>query len=302
MKCSLVYRKEQLLLLRQYYHSSAMKLRSSCEIGEILTVLVAVSTLVGSEEHADEWDLDRPCQPYIKDFAKLEAEMVDCAGQFSSPPKVCTNCVEKYIAMKQMEYDLHHLDNVTSLDGSPCSKVIYSNYMVSYTHVVSSTVAKKIWDASRCHACISIDWDFKNGNTSYSFIQNTFVFQTKLLAWRYCIANYSVEEGFDFATNYSAVCKNCLTVFDALFDYYWDSYMKPDLDFCLDVETTMNDSMNLWHNVWKCSEDKVKDREHDWTFVLFSFALLTSVTFFFYVGSFVQSERAQRHLVQCKFI
>ena len=35
--------------------------------------------------------------------------MVDCAGQFSSPPKVCTNCVEKYIAMKQMEYDLHHL-------------------------------------------------------------------------------------------------------------------------------------------------------------------------------------------------
>lgn len=247
---------------------------------------------------AEEWDLDRPCQPYIKTFAEAEAKLVNCSAAFSSPPKVCTNCIEEYISMKQMEYDLHHLDHVTSLDGTPCSKVIYSNYLVSYNHEISSALTERIWDASRCGACINIDWGLENKNTNYSFVPDTYIFQTKLFEWRHCVANYSFQEGIEFDTNYSAVCNNCLGVFDSLFDYYWDSYMKPDLEFCLDVETTMNDSMNLWHNVWRCSEDKVKDREHDRTFVLFSFVMLASVTFFFYVGSYVQSERLQRHLVQ----
>uniref|UniRef100_A0A0N5ATQ4 Osteopetrosis-associated transmembrane protein 1 n=1 Tax=Syphacia muris TaxID=451379 RepID=A0A0N5ATQ4_9BILA len=225
--------------------------------------------------------------------------MVNCSAYFSSPPKVCINCIEEYIAIKQMEYDLKHLNNVTSLDGTPCSTVIYSNYLVSYNEEITSAVTRQIWDASQCDACINIEWGFNEQNTNYSFVNATFIFQKKLFDWRHCVANYSANNvPLLSETNYSAVCQNCLKTFDLLFDYYWDSYMNPDLDFCLDVETTMNDSMNLWHKVWHCSEDKVKDREHDWTLVLFSFAMLASITFFFYVGSYVQSERSQRNLIK----
>lgn len=62
----------------------------------------------------------------------------------------------------------------------------------------------------------------------------------------------------------------------------------------------MNDTMNVWHNVWGCADDSGHDRQRDWTFVLFSVVILTALTSLFYVGSYVQSERAHRTLVQCE--
>ncbi|VDO35263.1 unnamed protein product [Heligmosomoides polygyrus] len=35
--------------------------------------------------------------------------MVQCATNWSIPPKVCTNCWEQYIAFKQVEYETKHL-------------------------------------------------------------------------------------------------------------------------------------------------------------------------------------------------
>lgn len=76
--------------------------------------------------------------------------MVKCATSWSSPPKVCTNCFDQYIEFKQMEYFTHHLDNVTSLDNTTCTKVIYANYLLSYVYEISNALTKRVWDTSRC--------------------------------------------------------------------------------------------------------------------------------------------------------
>src|SRR4051812_34686043 len=74
----------------------------------------------------ETWDLDGPCQQHIqvtcicstnilKNLAESQANMVKCASNYSSPPKVCTNCVEQYITFKQMEYTTHHLVCVSTV-------------------------------------------------------------------------------------------------------------------------------------------------------------------------------------------
>lgn len=50
--------------------------------------------------------------------------------------------------------------------------------------------------------------------------------------------NYSLEAN-ELYKNYSTVCENCLTSFNSLFHFYWDVYVTPGIDFCLDVETTV---------------------------------------------------------------
>lgn len=62
----------------------------------------------------------------------------------------------------------------------------------------------------------------------------------------------------------------------------------------------MNDTMNLWHNVWHCPDDRVEELR-DWTLLGYSLALLIIITMFFYAGSYIQSSEIQRHLVQCSF-
>uniref|UniRef100_F1L5F5 Osteopetrosis-associated transmembrane protein 1 n=1 Tax=Ascaris suum TaxID=6253 RepID=F1L5F5_ASCSU len=223
--------------------------------------------------------------------------MVRCASSFSSPPKVCTTCVNEYIAFKQAEYDLHRLTNVTSLDSTPCARVIYSNYIVSYVSEISDVVNRRIWDQSRCSSCVNINWELEKNATMYAYTKSVYNFEKKLFDWRHCVMNYSLEAN-ELYKNYSTVCENCLTSFNSLFHFYWDVYVTPGIDFCLDVETTMNDTMNVWHNVWGCADDSGHDRQRDWTFVLFSVVILTALTSLFYVGSYVQSERAHRTLVQ----
>ncbi|MCP9263683.1 hypothetical protein DINM_007067 [Dirofilaria immitis] len=59
----------------------------------------------------------------------------------------------------------------------------------------------------------------------------------------------------------------------------------------------MNDTMNLWHNVWHCPDDRVEELR-DWTLLGYSLVLLMIITAFFYAGSYIQSSEIQRHLVQ----
>lgn len=63
----------------------------------------------------------------------------------------------------------------------------------------------------------------------------------------------------------------------------------------------MNDTMNLWHNVWHCPDDRVEELR-DWTLLGYSLAFLIIITIFFYAGSYTQSSEIQRHLVQCWFL
>ncbi|KHN88130.1 Uncharacterized protein F42A8.3 [Toxocara canis] len=245
----------------------------------------------------EPWDLDGPCQPYIQRFGDTAANMVRCAASFSSPPKVCTTCVSEFIAFKQSEYELHRLTNVSSLDNTSCSQVIFSNYLVSYISELSIVVSRRIWDQSRCDSCVNISWKLEENATMYAFTKNVYNFEDRLLRWRHCVMNYSLD-GSLLDMNYSTICENCLPLFNSLFHFYWDVYVTPGIDFCLDVETTMNDTMNVWHNVWGCADDRGHHRERDWTFVIFSVVILTTLTFLFYLGSYVRSERANRTLVQ----
>ncbi|VDN84236.1 unnamed protein product [Brugia pahangi] len=237
------------------------------------------------------WDLNAACQPYIEYFAEASSKMIRCAAIYSSPPKVCTYCTEEYIALKQMEYKLHKLVNLFSRDNITCNRVIYESYLISYVSEVSTTITKNIWENSRCSSCVNIDWHLETNSTEYTFYNNTIVFQNKLFNWRHCISNFS------FLPNDTVICDKCLSSFNELFQFYWYIYITPNINFCLDVETTMNDTMNLWHNVWHCLDDRVEELR-DWTLLGYSLALLIIITVFFYAGSYIQSSEIQRHLVQ----
>lgn len=56
------------------------------------------------------------------------------------------------------------------------------------------------------------------------------------MAWRNCVSNYTKT---DKPSN-QTICDSCNKQFDVLFDYYWKIYKEPNIDFCLDVETTVS--------------------------------------------------------------
>jgi hypothetical protein len=258
--------------------------------------LILFLILLQSSLAIDEtWDLDGPCQIHVQKLAEAQAKMVKCATNFSSPPKVCTNCIDEYIDFKQIEYDTHHLDNITSLDNTTCTNVIYGNYLLSYGYEISAALTRSVWDKSRCSSCLEINWDFKNRNSTIQYDDKTVKFQAVLYDWRDCVTNYSSTIEGD---NASTICNQCGKPYEALFLYYWQIYIDPSTDFCVDVETTMNDTMHVWHKVWQCPDDTKTDRQSDVVMLLVSVGALLVILTLFYGGSYVQTERAQRNLIR----
>jgi len=240
------------------------------------------------------WDLNGPCQEYIQKLARAQAQMTECSTNFSSPPKVCTNCIDQYIKFKEAEYESHHLANVTSLDNRTCSQVFYESYVLSYGAEISSSLTQQIWDSSRCQSCLIINWHLETQNSTSEYDKKTIQFEKKLMSWRACVSNYTERQHQSNQT----ICESCGNEFDDLFDYYWKIYKEPGIDFCLDVETTMNDTLNIWHSVWRCPDEKRDTKHYDITIVAFSATLLAIIICLFYAGSYVQIEHAERNLVR----
>lgn len=241
---------------------------------------------------ADPWDIDGPCQVYVEKLSVVQSNMVKCATNWSIPPKVCTNCWEQYIAFKQVEYETKHLDNVTSLDNRTCTQVIYDDYLLSYGYEISEAVSSKIWEKSRCHSCLTITWNFTANDSRVEFSNQTLLFQEKLFRWRECVVNYTRYIG----DHNDSICGYCKRYFDDVFIYYWDIYVEPNVEFCVDVETTMNDTFHLWNDVWECAERK--DRKRDTAMVLITMTLLIIITALFYASNYIQGGGQNRIFVR----
>uniref|UniRef100_A0AC35U0E4 Osteopetrosis-associated transmembrane protein 1 n=1 Tax=Rhabditophanes sp. KR3021 TaxID=114890 RepID=A0AC35U0E4_9BILA len=242
---------------------------------------------VFTDRLGQDWNINAPCQPYIEKFSLAISKMAECAANYTSPPKVCTQCIDQYINFKEMEYTMKHLNNVTATDKTPCSQVIYGQYLLSYVHEMANSLSRQIWDNSRCDSCLVIKWDFEGGDSRIIYDEKTVNFHNKLTDWRKCAIN-------DTPTAEGDICKRCTGSFDELFNFYWKIYTEPGVDFCLDVETTMNDTMNIWHSIWKCPDDSKNDRKYDTTMVYSSTAAFILVIIFFYVGSYIQAEKTVR--------
>uniref|UniRef100_A0A7E4UM88 Transmembrane protein n=1 Tax=Panagrellus redivivus TaxID=6233 RepID=A0A7E4UM88_PANRE len=254
--------------------------------------------LVASVSTFDEtWDLDGPCQEYVQRLANAQARMTQCAINYSTPPKVCTNCIDEYINFKQIEYDTRHLDEVTSLDNTTCASVIYGNYLMSYSHEISTALTTNIWEKSRCSSCLEINWDFQDHNSTIRYDEKTIQFQEVLFKWRDCVTNYS-DTGSLLYGNASTICDECGQTYENLFDFYWKIYTEPSIDFCIDVETTMNDTTHLWANVWKCPEDTHIGRHSDALMLMIAVTVLIIMLTLFYGGSYIQTERAEQNLIR----
>ncbi|KHJ85293.1 hypothetical protein OESDEN_14984 [Oesophagostomum dentatum] len=259
-----------------------------------IILLIVLSTYVetileNAPIDADPWDVDGPCQEYVDKFAVVQANMVQCATNWSIPPKVCTNCWEQYIAFKQVEYETKHLDNVFSLDNRTCTQVIYDNYLLSYSHDISEALTANIWAKSRCHSCLTISWNFTGNSTQVEFVNRT----EKLFLWRDCVANFT--NVYDPLNN-NSICSYCKDTFNSLFDFYWNIYVEPGVEFCVDVETTMNDTIHIWNDVWECVEKK--DRKRDTAAVIITMAGLLIITMLFYASSYIQGGGQPRTLIR----
>ncbi|KAE9420372.1 hypothetical protein Angca_009630 [Angiostrongylus cantonensis] len=257
-----------------------------------LQLFSSEGALRNSVPRADPWDIDGPCQVYVEKFAVVQSNMVRCATNWSIPPKVCTNCWEQFIALKQVEYETKHLDNVTSLDNRTCSQVIYEDYLLSYSYDISEALSSNIWEKSRCHSCLTITWNFTANDSRVEFSNQTLVFQEKLFLWRECVVNYTRH----IADRNNSICGYCKKYFDDVFSYYWDIYVEPNVEFCVDIETTMNDTFHLWNDVWACAEKK--DRKRDTAMVLITMAVLFIITALFYASNYIQGGGQTRIFVR----
>ncbi|KAI6227813.1 hypothetical protein M3Y95_00556300 [Aphelenchoides besseyi] len=273
----------------------------------LVAILPSISCEQTTSEFSNPYDLDGPCQEHIQKLARVQSAMTECATNFSSPPKVCTNCIDQYIKFKEMEYSTHHLvcflimwnssTNVTSLDNRTCSSIFYESYALSYGAEISNSLTQKIWDSSRCGSCLIINWQLEHQNSTIEYDKKTIEFEKTLLKWRSCVSNFTSHE--EEEPKNSTICKKCGKEFDALFGYYWKIYKEPGIDFCLDVETTMNDTMSIWHAVWMCPDDDKPDVKHfDMTIVAFSASFLTVIICLFYMGSYIQIEHSHRNYVR----
>ncbi|EYB85999.1 hypothetical protein Y032_0287g1459 [Ancylostoma ceylanicum] len=243
---------------------------------------------------ADPWDVDGPCQEYVEKFARVQANMVQCATNWSIPPKVCTNCWEQYIAFKQVEYETKHLDKVFSLDNRTCTQVIYDNYLLSYSYDISEALTSNIWAKSRCDSCLTITWNLTANDSRVDFANRTVQFQERLFQWRDCVANFTAADSeFD---DKNPICSYCKSPFNKLFAFYWDIYVEPGVEFCVDVETTMNDTIHIWNDVWECAEKK--DRRRDTVAVFVTMAGLLTITALFYASSYIQGGGQTRTLIR----
>ncbi|VDL74022.1 unnamed protein product [Nippostrongylus brasiliensis] len=256
------------------------------------SLLLAIESVLESAPITDNpWDLNGACQVHVEKFAVVQANMVQCATNWSIPPKVCTNCWEQYIAFKQVEYETKNLANISSLDNRTCTQVIYDNYLLSYSNDISEALSSNIWAKSRCDACITITWNFTANDSRVDFANRTVLFQDKLFDWRDCVANYTG----DFSHN-GTICQYCKKPFNDLFSYYWEIYVEPGVEFCVDVETTMNDTIHLWNDVWQCAEKK--DRKRDTAMVLVTMGVLLIITSLFYASSYIQGGGQARRFIR----
>lgn len=147
-------------------------------------------------------------------------------------------------------------------------------------------------------ACLDVYTDPVTGNASFKLNNQSEQFQYRIEAWRGCVKNHTG------AQNVTALCDRCGKSFNEMFDFYWRIYADPALDFCIDVEATMNSTTALWHDVWSCPDGPGPrlDRNKDMVVVCFAATLLVIVIGLFYAGSYIQTESAQRNLIQCEWI
>ena len=148
-------------------------------------------------------------------------------------------------------------------------------------------------------ACLRINWDFENRNSTIKYDEKTENFEKILFQWRDCVTNYSDTL---VGGNTSTICEACEKPYEELFEYYWAIYTDPGVDFCVDVETTMNDTMHIWHNVWKCPDDTKNDRHKDVLMLTVSIGVFVVILALFYGGSYVQTERMEQNLIRCTFL
>ncbi|CAJ0963689.1 unnamed protein product, partial [Mesorhabditis belari] len=223
------------------------------------------------------WNLYGACHEYVEKFASVSSEMINCALNYSTPPSVCLHCFDKWFW------------NIT-VAGTKCSEVIYNNYVVSYNKEIVQFFTDVIWQKSRCESCFNFESYMQSNDSFPKFSDRTAAIQNKTLAWRSCIDTHS------FHAPNESYCSSCKDEFNDMFQYYWEIYTKPGIDFCVDVETQMNDTIHLWGNVWNCPTKDDGTRETN--YVVYTFVFLAVTTFLFYGASYAQGERESRRLVQ----
>ncbi|PAV61176.1 hypothetical protein WR25_01346 [Diploscapter pachys] len=186
-----------------------------------------------------------------------------------------------------------HLNNIFSLDNRTCTDVIYGGYLLSYSRDISDALNDQIWEQSRCSSCINITFHFPDKPT-YKMLDQTQIWEDKYLNFQQCVDNVTAYDEWAFR-NGTTICQTCKDPLENLFNYFWKIYIDPDTDFCVDVETIMNDTMHLWNDVWKCAD--TKDRKKDRPLMIITLIVLIIFTLLFYSASYIQGGGRQRNFI-----
>uniref|UniRef100_A0A914UV31 Osteopetrosis-associated transmembrane protein 1 n=1 Tax=Plectus sambesii TaxID=2011161 RepID=A0A914UV31_9BILA len=235
------------------------------------------------------WRINLPCMPFVANFSLAATNFTACALNASLPPIICTECFEQYMDMKYQYDAAQHADKVFSLLNTTCTEVMFQDYLSSYVKEVFDSLEQKLWVNSKCDYCLRTD--FRTRKVEFTNI--TYTFMRYLWDWRECIQNVS-ESGL---MENKTTCVACVKPYETLYSYYWDNYVNPEADFCLDVKSTMNDTTNLWRSIFKCADPRPNRQSESISVIILS-AIFVTITALFYAGSFIQGERKKRDLIK----
>jgi len=234
----------------------------------------------------DPYDLNGPCRGYLQNYGSALHDVIHCATNYTSPPKFCLECNERYQHFKSIKENLKYV-NSTSLSNDSCFNVLNGGtYPLSFDWLLTGMIEEKFWQASNCERCWTSDSQLNS---------RTEKFMQYFSVWKDCL-NASTNQNFT-AGNFTAICVKCKAPFNDLFKYYW--HVTADAEdgegkFCLDIDTIMNDTNRLW-KLWDCPNDP---GGRDTQFLIFTAVFLFTVTTVFYAGSYIQVDRAETNLVQ----
>jgi len=212
------------------------------------------------------------------------------------------------VALEQAYYNLKDNIDIKSHDGTLCNQIIFETYGTIYVGNLYDVLTDDIWSDSRCTDCLEFvispqvvlsqesDYSTKAAG-NYRYNNKTAKFLNLYEILFDCIEKIGGSSVFEDITkhNSSVVCKECWKAYEQLDLYYEESIMSKQ-DFCVDIDSAINDTIRFWRNTMDCELPALpaKGSEAVWV-ALISLAFFT-VTILFYTGSFMQGSRRKRRL------
>lgn len=235
----------------------------------IFLLLLLIHSAISEEDilglNRDSWKpIDEHCEAFLRQFAETAANFTQCSTEYSVPPQVCLLCADAFAHLNMAYWHLKD-DPYKTRSGETCSSEIFDYYELSHVTTVFEDLKTDIWDASKCDSCLAFVINPTKKHSHFvDFSDKTKQFLQVYHLFKNCTEEFSMLKSKSYSN--SSVCDACWKEYTDVNAYYDKVFYHKDKDFefCLDIESMMNDTVKWWRDERKCliPEYPVKSKDN----------------------------------------